>query len=58
MRTNGAKIFAALYALFSGLVFIAIMGVILVPWAHRVLHHLHVAEEEEGATTPTGRGSK
>jgi hypothetical protein len=46
--TTGAKVFAALYALFSGLVFIAIMGVTLAPWAHRVLHHLHVAEEEDG----------
>jgi hypothetical protein len=47
LPTTSAKIFAAFYALFSGLVFIAIMGVILAPWLHRILHHLHVAEEEE-----------
>jgi hypothetical protein len=58
LPTTTAKVFAALYALFSGLVFIAIMGVILVPWAHRVLHHLHVAEEEEGATSASVRASK
>lgn len=56
--TTTAKIFAAFYALFSGLVFIAIMGVILAPWAHRVLHHLHVAEEEEGATSASVPASR
>lgn len=37
-----AKLFAALYALFSGLVFIAVMAVILGPWVHRLLHHVHL----------------
>jgi hypothetical protein len=37
-----AKVFAAFYALFSGLVFIVVMGVVLSPWAHRMLHTLHV----------------
>jgi hypothetical protein len=58
LPTTSAKIFAALYALFSGLVFIAIMGVILAPWLHRVLHQLHAAEEEGDATSASGRASK
>lgn len=37
-----AKLFAAAYALFSGLFFIAAMGVIATPVLHRILHHLHV----------------
>jgi hypothetical protein len=38
MENSGGKLFAALYALFSGIVFIGVMGVILAPWAHRLLH--------------------
>lgn len=42
MQTDAAKLFAALYALFSGLVFIGVVGVVLAPWAHRLFHWLHV----------------
>lgn len=44
--TDSAKIFASCYALFSGLVFIAVMGVILAPAIHRLLHHFHVDKDE------------
>jgi len=46
LSTNGAKIFAAGYALFSGLVFIAIMGIVLAPVTHRMLHKFHVDEKD------------
>ena len=46
LPTSDAKIFAALYALFSGLVFIGIMGVVLAPLAHRMLHKFHVDEKD------------
>ena len=45
MDTNGAKIFAACYALFSGLFFIAVMSVVLAPWIHRMIHIMHAEEE-------------
>ena len=45
LDTSAAKIFAACYALFSGLLFIAVMGVVLAPWAHRILHKMHLDEE-------------
>ena len=44
---DGVKIFASIYALFSGLIFIAVMGVVLSPVAHRVLHKFHVDEKDE-----------
>ena len=44
---DGVKIFASLYALFSGLIFIAVMGVVLSPVAHRILHKFHVDQEDE-----------
>jgi hypothetical protein len=41
LPNDAAKLFAAAYALFSGLVFIAILGVLLAPFVHRLLHRLH-----------------
>ena len=42
LKTTGAKLFASGYALFSGLVFIGIMGIVLTPVVHRLLHKFHV----------------
>ena len=46
MRSSGAKLFAAAYALFSGLVFITTMAIALVPVFHRLLHKFHIDEKE------------
>jgi hypothetical protein len=45
MNTAAGKLFAALYALFSGIVFIGVMGIILAPWAHRLLHITHLEDQ-------------
>lgn len=42
LATDGGKLFASMYALFSGLVFISVTGVLLAPVAHRMLHKFHV----------------
>lgn len=42
---SGAKLFASGYALFSGLLFIGVVGVLVLPFLHRLLHSLHVDEE-------------
>ena len=47
METGAAKLFAAVYALFSGLFFIAVMGVVIAPWIHRMIHVMHAEEEDE-----------
>ncbi len=39
--TSGGKIFAGLYALYSGLVFLVVAGLLLAPVIHRVLHRFH-----------------
>jgi hypothetical protein len=44
METTAAKLFASLYALFSGLVFIGIAGLVLAPWIHRLFHRVHLDE--------------
>jgi len=46
LTNTSAKIFASLYTLFSGLVFIALMGIIFSPIVHRMLHKFHVDEED------------
>jgi hypothetical protein len=42
--TNGGKIFAALFALYSGLVFLVVATLLLAPVFHRVLHRFHWEE--------------
>ena len=46
LSNDTAKIFASIYALFSGVIFIALVGIILTPLAHRILHRFHVDEED------------
>ncbi|WP_237050701.1 hypothetical protein [Luteitalea pratensis] len=40
-KTNGGKVFAGLYALYAGLVFLAAAGLVLAPILHRLLHRFH-----------------
>jgi len=37
----GGKLFAGVYALYCGLVVIAVAGVLIAPVAHRILHKFH-----------------
>lgn len=45
LHTWGGKLFAGLYALYSGLALILASGLILAPMLHRVLHSFHVDSE-------------
>ena len=47
LQTDAGKLFASGYALFSGLVFIAAIGVLFIPAVHRLLHKFHIDMEEE-----------
>jgi hypothetical protein len=46
LPNDTAKVFASLYALFSGLVFISVVAVMISPIMHRILHKFHIAEED------------
>jgi hypothetical protein len=48
LPSDAAKVFAALYALFSGIVFISAMAVILSPAVHRALHKFHLGSADRG----------
>jgi hypothetical protein len=39
--TRGGKLFAGLYALYSGMVFLVVASIVLAPVVHRVLHRFH-----------------
>lgn len=43
--TTAGKLFASFYALFSGIVFLVIAGIIMAPVVHRFLHKLHLDGE-------------
>ena len=45
LQTAGGKIFASFYALFSGVVFLAVVGIMIAPVGHRLLHRLHLESE-------------
>ena len=42
--TKTAKVFASLYALFSGVAFISTIGILIAPIAHRFFHKLHIED--------------
>ena len=46
-QTNSGKLFAGLYALYSGLAVVMIAGIIFAPVVHRFLHHIHVEKNTE-----------
>ena len=46
LPSDAAKIFASLYALFAGLAFIGVASVIVAPFVHRLLHRIHLDDEE------------
>lgn len=46
LKNDGAKIFAGLYALYSGLAVLAAAGVIFAPFLHRIMHKLHWKDSE------------
>jgi hypothetical protein len=45
---DGAKIFAGLYALYSGIVFLVVVGVVFAPIFHRIIHRLHLDATGKG----------
>ncbi|HEY6162240.1 MAG TPA: hypothetical protein VI112_13490 [Bacteroidia bacterium] len=46
MKTDGAKLFASLYALYSGVAFLTSIAVVLVPVLHRIMHVFHFKVED------------
>jgi len=45
--TDGAKIFASFYAIYSGVTFISSMAFLFIPIVHRFLHKVHLDIEKD-----------
>jgi hypothetical protein len=45
ITSHAGKLFASVYALFSGLLFIGAASLTLTPFVHRIMHKLHMEEE-------------
>jgi len=41
MKTDAVKLFASIYALFSGFVLLSSFSLFTAPWLHRLLHYFH-----------------
>lgn len=54
LMTDGGKIFASLYAIFSGFLLIGISTLMLAPVFHRILHRFHVEDSDDDS----GKGKK
>jgi hypothetical protein len=42
LKTNGGKVFASFYALYSGVALLTSVGVLIAPALHRALHRFHI----------------
>jgi hypothetical protein len=57
----GAKVFAIVYALFSGVFFLTMVALLLAPALHHFLHRFHLELDEQDsdeAETSTKRGAR
>jgi hypothetical protein len=48
IASDAGKYFASFYALFSGLLFIGAASIVLAPFMHRIMHKLHIDDEDDG----------
>ena len=55
LHTAAGKLFASFYALYSGIVFLVVAGVLFAPIFHRFLHHFHLEFDSDGTTDDTSR---
>ena len=46
LQTEHGKWFAGAYALYSGIAFLAVAGLVFAPLLHRLLHHFHADEKD------------
>ncbi len=47
MKSDTAKLFSSFYALYSGVAFLSITAVFFAPIIHRLLHVLHVEDDDD-----------
>ena len=58
LHTTAGKLFASAYALYSGIGFLVIAGVLFAPVIHRFLHRFNLELETEDDSSPKGGAAK
>ena len=51
-KSDGGKLFAGFYALYSGLFLILVAGLMFAPIVHRFLHRFHIDEADDRSPKP------
>ena len=49
-QTEGGKLFAGIYALYSGMIVLVAASILIAPAFHRFVHRFHLEEEEKRRT--------
>ena len=57
-QTTGGKLFAGLYALYSGFAVLAIAAIMFAPVLHRVMHRFHLEEQDDGKDKPARKSPR
>ena len=47
LQTNAGKVFASFYALYSGIILLASVGILATPIFHRFMHRFHLELEDD-----------
>lgn len=55
METDSGKLFAAFYALYSGIVFLTMVVILITPVYHRFIHRFHLDSEHDEPKPPSGQ---
>ena len=58
LTTAKGKLFAGFYALFSGLVFVVVMGIVFAPVVHRFMHRFHLEKTRKTASRVLKKGTE
>ncbi len=56
LKSDVAKLFASVYAIMSGAVFIGAVGLLFSPIIHRVYHHFHINEQGDEDDSTDAKG--
>jgi hypothetical protein len=46
LHTTAGKLFASFYAVYCGVIFLVVAGVLLAPIIHRFMHHFHLETDD------------
>jgi hypothetical protein len=57
VKTTHGKLFATFYALYSGITFLTMIGILMAPVLHRFLHKFHLEISEKDKTASPARAN-